>query len=390
MRKIIYPLLFCLLLIAPASRVWAQTEQGVRVTFILKSPDLPDDSSVYITGGVEQLGNWNPGKVKMDSQGNHIWSKEIVLTRPMSIEYKYTLGSWEREGADATGSPLSNLAANISQDTTIRDNILFWTKGDRKRVIQGGITGTVKYHRAMKGAGLKERDVIVWLPPNYEADKKERYPVIYMHDGQNVFDPATSSFGVDWGIDETVDRLIKSRTIAPTIVVGIYNTSDRMTEYTPGEKGTAYMKFVVHTVKPFIDSSYRTKTGREHTIVGGSSAGGIISFMLAWEYPHVFSKALCFSPAFKSLRSLSSSWDYVNVVQTSKEKRKNVFFYLDNGGVGLESQLQPGIDDMLAALKAKGYREGQDFVFIRDQNARHSEADWAKRFPHALTLALEK
>jgi predicted alpha/beta superfamily hydrolase len=386
MRKIDFPLLLCLLLlIAVASHAQAQTEQLIHVTFILNSPDLPDDSTVYITGGIEQLANWNPGKVKMDSKGNHTWSKEIVISGPMAIEYKYTLGSWEREGADATGSPLSNFEAKVSRDKVIKDRILFWTKGGRQKVVQGQITGTVKYHRAMQGEGIADRDIIVWLPSEYETAKQERYPVIYMHDGQNIFDPATSSFGVDWGIDETVDTLIKQKSILPVIVVGIYNTGDRTQEYSPGAKGTAYMNFVANKVKPFIDSTYRTKPDRENTIVGGSSSGGIISFMMVWEYPQLFSKAICMSPAFKI-----GNLDYVKVVKASKEKREGVFFYMDNGGVGLESRLQPGVDEMLAALKAKGYKEGKDFVFILDKKAKHFEADWAKRFPKALMLVLGK
>jgi predicted alpha/beta superfamily hydrolase len=385
-RKTVFPLLLCLLLAAsvtPYAQV--QNEQLIRITFVLNSPDLPDDSSVYITGGIEQLGNWNPGKVKMASQGNHTWSKEIVISRPMSIEYKYTLGSWEREGANATGAPLSNFEAKVSRDKVIKDRILFWTKGGRQKVVQGQITGTVKYHRAMQGEGIADRDVIVWLPPDYETKSQERYPAIYMHDGQNIFDPATSSFGVDWAIDETVDNLIKQKSIPSIIVVGIYNTGDRTQEYTPGKKGSAYMNFVANKVKPFIDSTYRTKPDRENTIVGGSSAGGIISFMLVWEYHQIFSKAICMSPAFKI-----GNLDYVKVVKDSQEKRKDVFFYIDNGGVGLESQLQPGVDEMLAALKAKGYKERKDFVFILDEKAKHFEAAWAQRFPNALMLVLGK
>ncbi|HEX6730678.1 MAG TPA: alpha/beta hydrolase-fold protein [Pyrinomonadaceae bacterium] len=390
MRSKVFPfLIFLLLLPFVQLTVRPQTEPVLRVTFVLNSPDLPDDTSVYITGGIDQLGMWNPGKVKMDSKGHHVWSKEILLNRPMSIEYKYTLGSWEREGANATGTPLQNLEAKINQSTTIKDTILFWTKGGRQKVVRGQITGTVKYHRAMKGAGLKDRDVIVWLPPAYEHDKTTRYPVLYMHDGQNVIDPATSSFGVDWQIDETADALIKKKSIPPLIVVGIYNTSDRFKEYTPGEKGNAYVDFVVNTVKPFIDSTYRTKRDRQNTAVGGSSAGGIISFMIVWEHPEVFSKAICMSPAFKSPGSLTINFDYVKVVKGSK-KRDNVFFYVDNGGVGLESQLQPGIDEMIGALKEKGYKERKDFVYLVDSTARHFEADWAKRFPNALKLVFRK
>ena len=361
-----------------------QAQTVIRVTFILTSPDLPDDTSVYITGSLEQLGTWNPGRVKMEPKGDHTWTKEISIDRALSIEYKYTLGTWEREGADANGSPLANFIANVSADKAVKDTVRFWTKGARQRVNHGQITGTVRYHRGLKGVGLLDRDLVVWLPPGYEAEKKRRYPVIYMQDGQNIFDPVTSAFGVDWSIDETADELIRKKSIEPVIVVGIYNTSDRMKEYTPGEKGTAYMNFVVQTVKPFIDSTYRTLADRQHTIVGGSSAGGTISFMLVWEHPDVFSKAVCMSPAFKSLSS--GGWDYTRVVQSSRGPKKNIFIYLDNGALGLDSQLQPGIDAMLTALKVKGYQAGKDFIFLRDPTAKHSEADWAKRFPNALRL----
>jgi predicted alpha/beta superfamily hydrolase len=388
MRKLVHSLSIQLLLVtALCLSLQAQTHPAIRVTFILTSPDLPSDTSVYITGSVEQLGMWDASKVKMESTGNHTWTKEISIDRPLSIEYKYTLGTWEREGAGANGVPLSNLVVDATQDKTVNDTILFWTNGRRKRVNQGQVTGTVRYHEALKGAGINDRDLVVWLPPGYDADKKRHYPVIYMHDGQNIFDPGTSAYGVDWSIDETADELIKKKTIKPFIVVGIYNTSDRMKEYTPGDKGTAYMDFIVKTVKPLIDSTYRTKPDRKHTIVGGSSAGGIISFMLAWEHPDVFSKAICMSPAFKSISS--NDWDYARVVESSNGKKKHVFFYMDNGGVGLESQLQPGIDEMLTALKAKGYKQGKDFVFVRDLAAKHSEADWAKRFPSALMMVMK-
>ncbi|HEX3251067.1 MAG TPA: alpha/beta hydrolase-fold protein [Pyrinomonadaceae bacterium] len=379
-------LLSLFLLTAHCFNLQAQNETALHVTFILTSPDLPADTSVYITGSVEQLGSWNPDRVKMEPKGDHTWTKEISIQRALSIEYKYTLGSWEREGADANGSPLSNFGVDVTADKTVKDTVLFWTKGARQRVNHGQITGTVRYHRGLKGAGIQDRDLIVWLPPGYEADKTRRYAVIYMHDGQNIFDPVTSAFGVDWSIDETVDNLIKTKSIDPVIVVGIYNTSDRMKEYTPGDKGTAYMDFVVKTVKPFIDTTYRTLPDRKHTIVGGSSAGGIISFMLVWEHPDVFSKAICMSPAFMSLSS--DGWDYTRVVQSSNGPKKNIFLYIDNGGIGLDSQLQPGIDSMLGVLKAKGYKQAKDFVFVRDPTAKHFEADWAKRFPSALMLVL--
>lgn len=356
-------------------------EQTIHLHFILHSPDLSADSTVYITGGHEQLGNWNPGKMKMIYSGNHVWTYHITINRPLSIEYKFTLGSWEREGANANGTPLSNFNANVKKDTTVKNEIYFWTKGGAKRTIESHVTGKVAYHKAMKGAGINDRDVIVWFPPGYEADKSKRYPVLYMHDGQNIFDPATSAFGVDWRIDETLDSLIRKKYIPPMIVVGIYNTADRSKEYGQGEKGKAYMEFIVKKLKPFIDSAYRTKNDAKNTWVGGSSMGGLISFMLAWEYPKVFNKAICMSPAFKI-----STIDYVKVVKASGRKAEGQSFYIDNGGVGLESQLQPGIDEMIKVLKEKGFRQNKDYFLIVDPQAKHFESAWSERFPEAMLM----
>ncbi len=253
---------------------------------------------------------------------------------------------------------------------------------------QGQIIGTVKYHPAVKGNELQERNVIVWLPPDYGVDPEQFYPVLYMHDGQNIFDPSTSYIGIDWQIDETADSLIRAGEIPPIIIVGIFNTSDRTLEYTPGEKGDSYMDFVVNTVKPLIDSNYLTLPDRDNTFVGGSSAGGIISFMLTWEYPEVFSKAICMSPAFRNPDGTDYQFNYITTVQNSEETPKDVFFYLDNGGVELDALLQPGIDEMLLALDSKGYRLDRDFVFIKDNEATHSETAWAERFPNALKLIL--
>lgn len=253
---------------------------------------------------------------------------------------------------------------------------------------QGQITGTVNYHPAIKANGLQERNLIVWLPPDYGVDPEQRYPVLYMHDGQNIFDPSTSFIGIDWQIDETADSLIRSGEIPPVIIVGIFNTSDRTMEYTPGEKGEAYMDFVVNTVKPLIDSTYLTLSDRDNTFVGGSSAGGIISFMLTWEYPEIFSKAICMSPAFRNPDGFNYQFNYITTVQDTETPPQNVFFYLDNGGVELDALLQPGIDEMLLALDSKGYRLDRDFVFIKDEDATHSETAWAERFPTALKIIL--
>ncbi len=378
--KTVIGITFIFLFMAAAK---AQKKQDMRITFQLISLVLPEDSTVFITGSIEQLGDWNPGKIKMKYKGNHTWNAQFTLPAPQSVEYKYTLGNWEHEAAREDGTPLSNLSADLQQDIIISDTVAYWTAGTQNKVTEHHVTGTVRYHPAMKGSGIKDRDVAVWLPPGYDSSGNTRYPVLYMHDGQNIFDPANSAFGVEWGIDETCDSLIKQGAIPPLIVVGIDNTSDRSFEYAPGKKGEAYMNFIVKKLKPFIDSTYRTQKDKDHTIVGGSSLGGLISFMLVWQHPDIFSKAICMSPAFKI-----NKLDYVKNVLVYSGKNKPVFFYIDNGGVGLDSQLQPGVNAMLTALQKKGYEEGKEVNYVSDVTANHSEASWAKRFPAAIVWCM--
>ncbi|MFA6401871.1 MAG: alpha/beta hydrolase-fold protein [Salinivirgaceae bacterium] len=339
---------------------------------------MPDDSSVFITGNLPLLGNWNPGRVPMKNIGNHVWTYSMELDNTLSVEYKYTRGSWELEGADNDGLSLPNFSAKIHENCIITDTVANWTSPGKK-IIKGQITGTVTYHHQMVGFDLEPRDVIVWLPPGYENSGNKKYPVLYMQDGQNIFDPATSAFGVDWQIDETCDSLIHHQLIEPLIIVGIYSTPQRMHEYIPNDTAQRYMKLVIQTIKPIIDSTYRTLTNREHTFVGGSSAGGIISFMLCWEYPEVFSKAICMSPAFKIERI-----DYVKTVETYNAKKKDLYFYIDNGGRDLETYLQPGIDEMLNALNTKGFKKDTEYYWQSFPEATHNEAAWAKRFPTAI------
>jgi predicted alpha/beta superfamily hydrolase len=359
-----------------------EVTKSYNIEFKIISPSLSNDSSVYICGNLPQLGNWNPSAVKMKNMGDHTWSVKITTGSFYSVEYKYTLGSWQKEAAEASGRPLSNFIIKINGDTVINNSVLFWLNGENRK-LSGKITGTVKYHLKMAGTGIPERNVIVWLPPDYEISKSKRYPVLYMQDGQNIFDPATSSFGVDWQLDETADSLIRNKIIDPIIVVGIYNTKGRMSEYTPGTAGTAYMEFVVNVVKPFIDKNYQTLSDRKNTYVGGSSAGGTISFMLGWYYPSVFSKAICMSPAFKI-----QNIDVVKDVSDYSGRKKRLTFYFDNGGKGLEERLQPGVDEMMKALEAKGFVLNKNLFWVSAPEGEHNEAAWAKRMPGALKLIL--
>ena len=248
------------------------------------------------------------------------------------------------------------------------------------------VVGHVDHLHGLDGEGLLPRDVLVWTPPGYETNPLQTYPVLYMHDAQMLFDASTTWNGQEWGVDETVAHLVEAGEIEPLIVVGLANTGTRTADYSPGPRGEAYMEFLVNTVKPMIDERYRTRPGKASTLVAGSSMGGLISCMLGWEYHEVFGAALCFSPAFR----VEGEPDWSLFFTESGGEKRDVFFYVDNGGVGLEEKLQPGIDYLLGFWQEQGYREGEDFVLVIDESAEHKEEAWADRFPGALQMGLER
>ena len=139
------------------------------------------------------------------------------------------------------------------------------------------------------------------------------------------------------------------------------------------------MKFIVDSLKPFIDRNYRTKPERMNTANGGGSLGGLISFMLMWDYSEIFSKAISFSPAFKI-----DQYDFIDNVKSYKGKLKNFKLYIYNGDNELDSMLQPGVDEMLNSLKQEGYIQGSNYYFLKGTNSLHGEIDWAKYIWRAI------
>jgi len=270
-----------------------------------------------------------------------------------------------------------NYHVTLTADTTLFHRILFWK--DQAPVPLSGVTGKVNLHRHFFSPELgNERTLIVWLPPSYSTTNRH-YPVLYLHDGQNVFNPATSFAGQDWKLDETAKRLIQDGLIQEIIMVGIYNTPERNAEYNPELKGRQYSQFLVQTVKPFIDSTYRTLPDPPHTAVMGSSMGGLIAFYLGWEYPQVFSMVACLSPAF-----LISHSRIVKQVTRYQGPKKGLKIILFNGTKGLEADLKPAVLQMDNALRKQKFTPGADYLFKLIPGADHNEQAWADQAPDVL------
>jgi predicted alpha/beta superfamily hydrolase len=229
---------------------------------------------------------------------------------------------------------------------------------------------------AMPGLG-RERTLRLYLPPSYESSPTRRYPVIYMHDAQNLFDAATSSYGSEWGVDETLDAFARTRGFE-AIVVGIDHGGDeRIHELAPWSnpkygpaQGGQYMAFVVDVVKPFTDAHYRTLPGRADTAIAGSSLGGLESHYALLRYPQVFGKAVIFSPSY-----WFSGQVYAQTKAHPWPADARVYLYI---GGREDEEAVPDVQRMMPLLA------GSDVTLHVEPERRHDEDAWRAEFPRAV------
>lgn len=226
-----------------------------------------------------------------------------------------------------------------------------------------------------------DRDVMVYLPPEYAADTRKRFPVFYMHDGQNLFDPRKSFIpGRTWQVRETADSMILVEDVEPLIIVGIHNTGERrLAEYTPtrdwkmgGGEANSYGKLLTGELMPFINSEYRTLQGPEHTGMGGSSLGGLVTLYLGLKYSTTFGKLAVMSP--------SVWWDHKSILGYLNEFEGPPWprTWLDVG----DSEGPKALGDvnlLYRRLLAKGWREAETLHCERVKGGTHDEAAWARR-----------
>lgn len=241
---------------------------------------------------------------------------------------------------------------------------------------------------------VEPREIQVWLPPGYAEDKTRRYPVLYMHDGQNLFDAASA--GAEWRVDETAQRMVLAREISPFIIVAISNTAKRTDEYTPvsmllpsersrtgaperaGGAAHAYANYLIDEVKPMIDARYRTLSDRVNTSVGGSSLGGLVSLWLALTRGDIFGAALVVSP--------SVWWGDGYLIELAK--RQSTFasrprLWIDIG-TRETTRAVPDTRNLRDALMARGWKLGDELQYQEFTDASHDEAAWARRVPQML------
>ena len=363
--------------------IGSSAQHTVRVSVASLPQFHSTDSSLYLAGN---FNGWNPKdnnyKFQKDAKGNYFFEAKVP---DGMYEYKITRGSWDKVECKKDGSGIQNRFLKLSSDTIINLTIEEWVDRfpAKPRVSTAG-----KNVRIIDTAFLipqlnRTRRVWIYLPRDYATSKKN-YAVLYMHDGQNVFDDATSYAG-EWGVDEFMDSLKPGK--ACIVVAVDHGGAKRINEYCPYDfstrvgggtaegkgEGDQYVDFLAKTLKPFIDKNYRTLADKSHTYIAGSSMGGIISMYAVLKYPDVFGGAGVFSPAF---------WVGPKIFDDIKDKgskvNSRIYFYA-GGKEG--DRMVPDMTRVHAEIM-KVSNNADNMVVAVDDEAQHNESAWRKWFPH--------
>ena len=315
--------------------------------------------------------NWNTG-VPMVKESDDTWTLSMP-TLMEDIEWKPLLD-------DATWSKGPNYKGRLGAVNEIAPHF-FRDNGE----------WTIRWPTFTSALLGNTRGVYVYLPPTYLENAAARLPVVYMHDGQNLFDPAASFGGVTWGVPETMDSAAGDGRFREAIVVGPENAGGaRIAEYTPtpdpsypeGGRGDLYLRMLVEELKPRVDAELRTRKGREDTVIIGSSLGGLISAWAGVHYTDTYGLVGVMSP--------STWWDgsmIIPAVQQSGMPRP-IRVYLDSGDSGPSNDDVAETANLAAAYRTVGYVDGVTLKYVVQAGATHTESAWASRLPGALQFLL--
>jgi predicted alpha/beta superfamily hydrolase len=359
--------------------------------------------AVYLTGNIEELGPWKPDALAMTGEGRERIAT-ILVPAGHILEFKVTQGSWEREAVDRFNRTLPNFTLEVSANQTIRHELVAFKLDPSVHMADwrnSGVLGTLVYWQDVVSKFLSEtRHVEIWLPPGYDDDAERHYRVIYMHDGQNLFDPRLANTGVDWGVDEAMMRGAESGLFEPAIVVAAWSSSRRGPEYSPWHDGPLYARFLIEELMPRVNSEFRTLTGPEDTFVMGSSMGGLLSFYLVKEHSRNFSACGCVSSHFPISDAVAASFlgkdssdadttPYVlKDIASGDTVPEDVRFFFDYGTETLDAGYGPTHLAVRDWLLAQDRVEGKDFRIQEYDGAAHNEAAWRARLDDQLVWLL--
>jgi predicted alpha/beta superfamily hydrolase len=360
--------------------------------------NTPAKDKVYVSGNHRLLGNWKHGAALMTKIAPCTYEFNAYIPKARRIEFKFNRGDFKKIEKSFEGFDTPNRFINLDCGgqniikCRMECEVEAWKDMlDETAAVHSYKLNLIGDYELFKKVDSKylelERDVIVWMPEGYSdaKNRSKRYPVLYMHDGNNLFDARLSFQGVDWGVDEAIDRLVKLKKIKEIIVVGVYNTEARLDEYAPmrdekrggGGLGAQYSRFIVEELKPYIDDNFRTLPDAQNTAVGGSSLGGLISLYMGLEYPDVFGGMLVISPALY--------WDNYSIIPWAMSKgfddSRNKL-WMDMGL--LEGRTALRSSRILDGEIRKNYPRFKNYKYREFKDAQHNEAAWRARMHLAL------
>lgn len=373
-----------LILIFTLFFITIQSQINFRITKLPQNTE--ENAKLYLASN---LNGWKADDSQFEFKKDNSGFYSLTIPNQIQkIEYKITKGSWDFSETDENGNGIPNRILESSEKIqTVELEIKNWSSPkERKHTTTSNVKILSENFNIPQ---LKTtRKIWIYLPPDYETSKK-KYPVIYMHDGQNLFDEFTS-FSGEWSVDETLNELYKE-TGKSAIVIGIDNGDDkRLAEYSPwnNEKyktigeGDLYVEFLAKTLKPYIDKTYRTEKQASKTLIIGSSMGGLISLYASAKHPTVFGKAGIFSPAFWFV-----SKDLNKYLNLNKNNLKNSKFYFV-AGKNEDETMASEIENIEKLLLKKSVPEKNIVVKI-DEDGTHTEGYWKRELKASLIWLLE-
>jgi predicted alpha/beta superfamily hydrolase len=363
---------------------------GAQLTVRVSVPaGTPPGAAVYLAGS---FNGWNPAdslyRLTRAADGAYVITLDPAIRG--AVEFKFTLGSWDSVELDSAGAGVPNRRFVVPETgaAAYEARVGRWQDPANvpRRPSTARATVTVLDTAFPMPQLGRTRRVWIYLPPDYATSDKT-YPVLYMHDGQNVFDDSTSYAG-EWGVDEALDSLHAAGDWGAIVVAVDNGERRRLHEYSPwrsplirqGGEGDAYVDFLAQTLKPWIDRRFRTRPGREDTGVLGSSMGGLISLYAALKHPDVFGRAGVFSPSLWFSDSV-----FVAARNAAPAARPRMYF-VSGAREGPPEKPRVVVADqqrMVETLAAAGWRVGTEVHAAAPEDGQHSEWFWRREFPAA-------
>jgi predicted alpha/beta superfamily hydrolase len=352
------------------------------LTLELTTP-VDDHRPVFVVGN---FNNWavDESRFKMQrvSKGRFVYTFPKDMNLPLPLHYKYIRGGWENKELDAFGNTTENRVLKNTEGF-VNDFVPRWTNY--------GLTFNPAFLPKIQVVNQaffipqlnKSRRVVALLPYNYHNQPNKRYPVLYLHDAQNLFDDK-APFG-NWGIDKKL-AVLAEKGMGDLIVIAIdHGGEERIGEFLPpvnnrklGKSvGRKYIRFIVQTLKQHIDTQFRTLSDRNHTGMGGSSMGGLITIYAALMHPSVFGRLMIFSPSLWAMRNVP-----FNTIKFFQPNPTKIYAY----GGGLEgSSMVPNINSFQQNIKNQGFDDSHvQFKKSIDPHGLHNERRWGEEFPKAV------